>query len=175
VGNPGGDPFPHSRVWSSGHRNSFGFGFDPLSGNLWETENGPHCNDELNRIVAGGNYAWGPHEEEDCSPAMPGALETNRDGPEPRRQPEAWWTPTIAPTGIAFCDRCGLGTAFRGTALMSDFNRRELLRITLTPDRLHVAAQRVVFHATAVTSVEVGPDHAVYISQPHAIERLERA
>jgi hypothetical protein len=49
---------------------------------------------------------------------------------------------------------------------MSDFNRRELLRITLTPDRLHVAAQRVVFHATAVTSVEVGPDHAVYISQP---------
>ncbi len=169
-----GNPFPHRRVWSFGHRNSFGFGFDPLTGRLWESENGPHCNDELNRIVAGGNYAWGPHEEEDCSPAMSGALETNRDGPAPRRLPEAWWTPTIAPTGIAFCDRCGLGPGFQGTALMSDFNRAELVRITLTADRMHVAAQRVVFHATAATSVEVGPDHAIYISQPHVIERLER-
>jgi len=168
-----GNPFPHSRVWSYGHRNSFGFAFDQLSANLWETENGPHCNDELNRIVAGGNYAWGPHEEEDCSPAMPGALETNRDGPAPRRQPEAWWTPTIAPTGIAFCDQCGLGTAYQGTALMSDFNRSELIRIRLTADRLHVASQQVVFHAEFVTSIEVGPDHAIYLSRPHAIERLE--
>ena len=55
--------------WSYGLRNSFGFTFDPETRNLWETENGPECNDELNRIVKGGNYAWGPNET--CSGAAP--------------------------------------------------------------------------------------------------------
>jgi len=171
-----GNPFPHSRVWSFGHRNSFGFGFDPKTGNLWETENGPHCNDELNRIVAGGNFAWGPHEDEDCVPALPGALETNRDGPSPRRQPEAEWTPTIAPTGIAFCDGCGLGSAFAGRGLIADFNHSEITRITLSGNRRHVTGRSVVFEAPhPITSVEVGSDSAIYISLPAGIYRLAPA
>ena len=39
-----------------------GFGFDPANGRLWESENGPECNDEVNRIVRGGNHGWGPSE-----------------------------------------------------------------------------------------------------------------
>ncbi len=54
-----GNPFTGSRIWSYGLRNSYGFAFDPQTGRLWETENGPECNDELNRIVKGGNYGWG--------------------------------------------------------------------------------------------------------------------
>jgi glucose/arabinose dehydrogenase len=59
---PASNPFG-SLVWSYGHRNSIGFAFDPLTGRLWESENGPECNDELNRIVAGGNFAWGPAQD----------------------------------------------------------------------------------------------------------------
>ena len=48
---PNDNPFAGSRIWSYGLRNSIGFDFDPQTGNLWESENGPECNDEINRIV----------------------------------------------------------------------------------------------------------------------------
>src|SRR5712691_4858747 len=59
---PPDNPSPPSLIWSFGHRNSFGFAFDPQTGNLWETENGPECNDEINLIKKAGNFAWGPAE-----------------------------------------------------------------------------------------------------------------
>src|SRR5437016_3517821 len=46
------------RVFSYGHRNSYGFTFHPQTQDLWESENGENDNDEINRIVAGGNYGW---------------------------------------------------------------------------------------------------------------------
>lgn len=55
---PGDNPFgPSSRVYSLGHRNSFGLCVEP-GGQVWETENGPQSHDELNRIEPGGNYGW---------------------------------------------------------------------------------------------------------------------
>ena len=45
---PADNPFDDSRIFSYGLRNSFGFAFDPQSGTLWETENGPECVDEIN-------------------------------------------------------------------------------------------------------------------------------
>jgi glucose/arabinose dehydrogenase len=46
------------KLYSYGHRNSFGLAFDPLSGSLWDSENGDDAFDEINRIVPGGNYGW---------------------------------------------------------------------------------------------------------------------
>lgn len=46
------------KIYSYGHRNGFGLTFDPLSGNLWNSENGDDSFDEINRIVPGGNYGW---------------------------------------------------------------------------------------------------------------------
>jgi len=46
------------RIYSYGHRNGFGFTFDPFSGNLWDSENGDDSFDEINRIVPAGNYGW---------------------------------------------------------------------------------------------------------------------
>ena len=54
-------------------------------GGCGRSENGPECNDELNRIVEGGNFAWGPTQ--DCAdPPLP--EDTNRDGPDPKRLPQ---------------------------------------------------------------------------------------
>ena len=56
---PADDPFGASNpVWSYGHRNSFGLCVDPTTGDLWETENGPDVDDEVNLIRAGANYGW---------------------------------------------------------------------------------------------------------------------
>ena len=106
------NPLACSRVctFAFGIRNSFGFAFDPQTGNLWQTENGPECNDELNRIVKGGNYAWGPSAT--CSGTPP--QNTNQDGPLPRVLPRSTYNPVIAPTGAAFCQGCGLGAAIEG-------------------------------------------------------------
>jgi glucose/arabinose dehydrogenase len=46
------------KVFALGIRNSFGLAFDPLTGDLWESENGDDSFDEMNRIAAGMNGGW---------------------------------------------------------------------------------------------------------------------
>lgn len=46
------------KIYSYGHRNGFGMAFDPVSGSLWETENGDDSYSELNRVVPGMNGGW---------------------------------------------------------------------------------------------------------------------
>lgn len=46
------------KIFSYGHRNGFGMAFDPMSGSLWETENGDDAFSELNRVIPGMNGGW---------------------------------------------------------------------------------------------------------------------
>ncbi|MGH7771001.1 MAG: PQQ-dependent sugar dehydrogenase [Candidatus Binatia bacterium] len=46
------------KIFSYGHRNSFGLAFDPLSGNLWIQENGDDSFSEINRVDPGFNGGW---------------------------------------------------------------------------------------------------------------------
>jgi aldose sugar dehydrogenase len=46
------------KIFSYGHRNGFGLAFDPLTGSLWESENGDDAFDEMNRITPGSNGGW---------------------------------------------------------------------------------------------------------------------
>jgi aldose sugar dehydrogenase len=167
---PADDPLGHRRVFAYGIRNSFGFDFDPKTGDLWETENGPECNDELNRIVGGANYGWGPSES--CSGAAP--QDTNRDGPNPRL-PLRWYTPTIAPTGMAFCDGCGLGRASGGAFFFGAVNTGDLRRVRLDAARADIRRQDVVLHHDrGVLSMESGSRGQLYFSDSGAIYRLAR-
>jgi aldose sugar dehydrogenase len=166
---PVDNPFD-SRIYAYGIRNSFGFAFDPRTGRLWETENGPECNDELNRILPGRNYGWGPHET--CGGSPPG--NTNQDGPNPVL-PRRWYTPTIAPTGVAFCARCGLGARSRGALFFGAFNTGEVRRVRLDAARKDVRRQQVVFtNGSGILSMEVSPRGRLYFSDASAISRLAR-
>lgn len=167
---PPDNPIAGSLIWSYGHRNSFGFAWDPQTSNLWQTENGPECNDELNRIVKGGNFAWGPSET--CSGQAP--QNTNQDGPQPRQLPQWWFTPTIAPVGIGFCQGCGLGAASEGTFLFGQNNPGyNIRRAVLSADRLSIVSVTTVYtHNQGVVSMEVGLDHALYFSDSQGIWKL---
>ncbi len=168
---PRSNPFDGSRIFSYGLRNSFGFAFDPQSGTLWETENGPECVDEINVEQAGENHAWGPHET--CSGTAP--ENTNQDGPEPRVLPLRWFTPTIAPTGLAFCESCGISDA-EGGLFFGAFNTGEIRQIMLTPDRMGVTSMSVAFDFSGpVLSMQAAPDGGVYFSSPNAIYQLVEA
>jgi uncharacterized repeat protein (TIGR01451 family) len=46
------------KVFAYGVRNSFGLAFDPVTGSLWNEENGDDSFDEINRIPAGSNNGW---------------------------------------------------------------------------------------------------------------------
>ena len=166
---PPDNPFADKLIWSYGLRNSFGFTFDPQTGNLWETENGPECNDELNLIVAGGNYGWGPTET--CAGTAP--QNTNQDGPNPIL-PVAFYTPVTAPTGAAFCQGCGLGDSLEGRLIYGDWVNGDLHAVTLTTDRLGVASESVLVDRApqGVLAVERAPDGGLYFSDPAGIYKL---
>src|SRR5678815_3904770 len=46
------------KVFAYGIRNGFGMAFDPLSGQLWNQENGDDAFDEINRVIPGFNGGW---------------------------------------------------------------------------------------------------------------------
>ena len=119
-GNPGGawDPY----VYSLGHRNGQGLTFRPADGAAIEVEHGTGCDDEINRIVAGGNYGWNPvGSGYDESKPM-------TDLTIPGARPALWSSgcPTIAPSGATFVSGTEWGSwngalavaVLKGTRLM---------------------------------------------------------
>ena len=162
-GVPSSNPFGNL-VWAYGIRNSFGFDFDPQTGGLWESENGPACNDELNKIPKGRNMGWGPSQF--CGDP-PRAWMTNQDGPNIVFPKRIYNGPPEIPalTGMAFCAGCDLGAASEGTLFMGDFNQGMVRRIVLNSTRGGVSSQAVVYdHERPVLSMETGPNGTIYFS-----------
>jgi glucose/arabinose dehydrogenase len=170
-GVPKDNPFKGSLIYSYGHRNSFGLAFDPKTHDLWETENGPECNDELNRIIRGRNYGWGPSEN--CQGEAP--QDTNGDGSRPVL-PQLFYPQTIGPTGIDFCDGCHLGTQREGDLFFGAFNTGDIHEVELSADRQTARRDTTPFnHGNLVLSIERGPDGTLYFSDGIGIFRLALA
>ncbi|MPQ94870.1 PQQ-dependent sugar dehydrogenase [Thioclava sp. JE_KL1] len=86
-----------AETWTEGHRNQYGLAFTP-DGKLWEHEMGPRGGDELNLIEKGKNYGWnavsnGRHYS--------GLSIPDHDTRPDFAAPKLWWTPVIAPAGLA--------------------------------------------------------------------------
>jgi glucose/arabinose dehydrogenase len=92
-GNPGGH-----RWYTKGHRNVQGIAFRPGSGAPYSAEHGTDRDDEVNRLVAGGNYGWDP------VPGYNEATPMTDFGKFPGAIGAVWSSgfPTIAPSGITF-------------------------------------------------------------------------
>ena len=159
---PTGNPFGNSKVYALGLRNSFGMVFHPQTGHLWITENGPETNDEVNRIVAGGNYGW---------PIVRGIAN------DPRfRDPIVAITPTIGPTGIVTIPQNSLYPAtFHNNLLFADVNGGKLRRIVLAgPQRDQLGSVSVVFEGGLGGLLDLiqGPDGYLYASGFNKIYRV---
>ncbi|GAA4687023.1 PQQ-dependent sugar dehydrogenase [Promicromonospora umidemergens] len=101
-----GNPDAGSPVWSTGHRNVQGLGWDP-SGRMFASEFGQDQFDELNVIEPGGNYGWpdveGPGEGGDQAGFT---------------DPVAWWpTSEASPSGIAVTEEAVYLASLRGERL----------------------------------------------------------
>ena len=134
------------KLFSYGHRNSFGFDFDPKSGNLWLEENGDDTFTELNLVQPGMNGGWiqvmGPLARIDQfkqieTTMFGGNLQQARwpptniaDSPEEARarmvmlpgahysDPEFSWKFEVAPAGVGFMDGRGIGPQYDGDLFM---------------------------------------------------------
>jgi glucose/arabinose dehydrogenase len=160
AGNPYSKPGARSPVWTYGHRNPFGLTRQPGSARLIESENGPSCDDELNRVVKGRNYGWGPNYV--CG--------TRGVGPHPKG-PLVRWTPTIVPTDPWWYK--GRLKALSGSVYMGDYSSGALHRFHLDATGRHVLSKRVILHASGgIVDVSKGPGGLLYFLTPTGIYRL---
>jgi glucose/arabinose dehydrogenase len=143
---PPDDPFgAGDPVWTYGHRNSFGLCVDPVTGALWETENGPDRDDELNLIERGGNYGW---------PEV-----TGRAGDDAFVDPIAVFPDTVALTGCAIVD----GVVYAGAYNDGVVYARS------TDDRSDGSMRPYASLGAGITDVVAGPDGRLYVATSDAI------
>lgn len=145
------NPFEDSSIYAYGFRNPFDFTFDPLTNNLFSTESGPNCDDEVNLVLAGFNYGW--DEDYDCA-----GLDFI-SGLTLYAPPLLSYTPPIAPTGIMVYD----GEAFpqwRGDLFFCDWNNGDLHRVTLNEARSSIVSDAVLDLGGAQCRIDLVADAA---------------
>lgn len=126
------NPFPprpgHSlrHVFTTGHRNPQGMSVHPQTGDVWTSEHGPQGGDEINRLVAGTNYGWAAvtyGENYGGGRFAPTSLPQYAE-------PDYYYVPSIAPSGMAFYDGDKFpdwqGDLFLGALKLTHLNRLEM-------------------------------------------------
>jgi len=178
--NPFTDP-SLSKYFAYGIRNSYGMDIDPLTNNVWDTENGPANFDEINLVSPGFNSGWikiiGPIEEK----FFPYDLSTltSFEGSK-YSDPEFSWNKTIGVTAIEFLESKQLGDDYQYDVFVGDVHGR-LYHFELNEDRdefifsdplledrvAHTdqEAESIIFgkNLGLITDIETGPDGFLYI------------
>jgi glucose/arabinose dehydrogenase len=166
VGKPGAKP----EVWSYGHRNAEGLAFNPSDGKLWEQEHGPQGGDEINIIEQGKNYGW---------PVIGYGVDyggarihesTHKAGME---QPVWHWTPSIAPSGMAFYSG-ELFPGWKGSLINGALKFQLLSRLTLKGDTVVREERLLQDLRERIRDVRQGPDGALYLLTDNRAGRILR-
>ena len=142
-------------IWTYGHRHPQGLAWDPVTGKLWESEHGPQGGDEVNIIERGRNYGWPVITHG----VQPGTTKRAEEGME---QPIVYYTPTIAPAGMAFYT----GTKYpgwRNNLFVGGLGGQQLRRLEVSGNT--VTHQEVVFNQFGrVRDIIIGPDGHFYVA-----------
>lgn len=156
VGQAGARP----EIWSIGHRNPQGAALG-MDGALWTVEHGPQGGDELNRPQAGRNHGWPVITfGENYGGGAIGAGITRQAGME---QPLWQWTPSIAPSGLAFLRSERYGRDWQGSAFTGSLKFRYLARLALDGTRVVREERLLTDLGQRVRDVREGPDGLLYL------------
>ena len=86
-------------IFTLGHRNALGLALHPLTGEIWECEDGPNGGDEINVLQAGKNYGW---PVVSFGRFYMGPRVSERPWQDGMEQPLVFWVPAIAISGMTF-------------------------------------------------------------------------
>lgn len=181
--------YPLNLYYAYGIKNSFGIDFDPLTGNLWDTENGPTYGDEVNLVEPGFNSGWkqiqgvwkvnATLDKEGFVPTNPEEL-VDFDNKGKYSTPEFTWGKSVAPTALKFIDTDKLGMEYSNDILVGDIKFGNIYHFNLSMDRKSLdlneqltdkvsnkekEISNVIFaHGFGgITDLEVGPDGYLYV------------
>jgi len=141
---PNDNPFSDSPVFSFGHMNPKGLGWDNV-GNLFVTEMGPSKNDEINLVQSGGNYGW---PEQECF------------GNEEFIDPIKCYDPAIEPGGIVFY--YGDKIKLENSLVLASLRASHLFNLEI--DEGGVKSQKSILSGVGrIRDVAVGPDGYLYL------------
>jgi aldose sugar dehydrogenase len=181
-----GDGDPLDKYYAYGIRNSFGMDFDPVTGNLWDTENGPWYGDEINLVEPGFNSGWmsvqGIWKPEGNER---GDVELNPNlvdfgGRGKYSPPEFIWNNTVGPSALKFFNSDKYGKEYENDMFVGDVNLKYIYHFDLTNDRRELSLSDSLEDKIAdnidelnnitfaegfnrITDLEVGPDGYLYV------------
>jgi aldose sugar dehydrogenase len=185
-----GDESPLNLYYSMGIRNSFGMDFDPVTGNIWDTENGPDTGDEINLVYPGFNSGWSLIQGFSKDDLLgTGATPDNLVyfGKGSYAEPKLSWITTIGITALKFLNSDKLGKQYQNNMFVGDINNGLLYRFMLNEARDDLSFdsgyventslladrevndpkenQPIVFGQGfgGISDIEVGPDGYLYI------------
>src|SRR5919106_1060740 len=178
---------PLDLYYAYGIRNSFGINFDPVTGNLWDTENGPGEGDEINLVEPGFNSGWAQVQGMSTSSAdnndqdfTPVGL-VDFDGRGTYSDPEFEWRTTLGPTALIFLHSDRLGQQYQNDIFVGSIVTGNIYHFDLNEDRTQLVltgeledkiaeiretgTEDIVFGEgfAGVSDLEVGPDGYLYV------------
>lgn len=177
------ESFPGSNIekyYGYGIRNTFGLTIDPITGYLWETENGDRDYDEINIIFPGFNSGWkqlmGPISESDVKKndlvTLPGSYYGD---------PVFSWEPSLGVTDLEFFDSKKLGDKYENNLFVGDINDGNIYFFEMNNTRTGLDFSNPDIHQDLVsneeekdsitwgrgfegiTDLETGPDGYLYV------------
>ena len=162
-------------IYAIGIRNTFGLDIDPVTGTLWDTENGPNLFDEVNLVQKKFNSGWneimGPIKDNQKSPIINGYKYSD---------PEFSWERPVAVTSIHFM-QSPLFPDYENSVLIGSFVGGIMYKFELNENRngfifdddnlkdlvLNKAdnPSEIIFGTgfAGITDIKEGPDGAIYI------------
>ena len=181
-----GNTHPLNLYYAYGIRNSFGFDFDPVTENIWDTENGPGEGDEINLVEPGFNSGWqeiqgmasntddgfnGFNLQEDI---------VDFEGKGKYSNPELVWMDTEGPTALTFLNSNKLGMQYVNDMFVGDVHNGWIYHFDLNEDRTDLILEGQLADKIAntpeemqetifgegfggITDLEVGPDGYLYV------------
>ena len=177
-----GNEDPLNKYYAYGIRNSFGIAFDPLTGNLWETENGPNKGDEINLVEPGFNGGW---RQIIGTSSVDEEFDPDNDlvdfgGKGKYSDPEFEWDDTVAPTAIIFLNSDKLGIQYENDIFVGNTKGGRIFNFDLNDDRTELVLNNPLDDKVAdtndeleditfarglgiITDLEVGPDGYLYV------------
>lgn len=151
---PSDNPYPNSPVYSLGHRNPQGLAWHPQTSQLWSSEHGPSGfdgpagGDEINLIVAGGNYGWPTVSHERSQSGMIDPIHV--------------FTPAEAP-GSAMFYSGSVFPQYKDNLFVGALRGEGLIRMQLK-DNLVIMVEKLAIDVGRIREVVESPEGIIYFT-----------